>query len=219
MGDDRRQEAGRDTVLPKAMGEEVAADPSTAACATHCDRRARFRAVYDAHYHRVLGYVLRRTATREDAEDIVAETFLTAWRRLENVPTGSGGLLWLYGIARNTLANHRRGERRRGRLAGRLHKELGEQLSRPVDSGAEVALVAAAFARLRDDDRELLALAAWEGLDPGEIATVLGCSRNAARIRLHRARRRFARELRSKEVDAVNSTAVGTEAMREEGAR
>lgn len=219
MGDDRRQEAGRDTVLPKAMGEEVAADPSTVASAAHSTRRARFRAVYDANYHRVLGYVLRRTATPEDAEDIVAETFLAAWRRLEDVPAGRGGQLWLYGIARNTLANYRRGQRRRGRLVGRLHEQPG--LARPVDSDEDVALVAAAFARLREDDREVLALAAWEGLDPGEIARVLGCSRNAARIRLHRARRRFARELQGQEADSVSSAPARslTEAMREEGAR
>jgi DNA-directed RNA polymerase specialized sigma24 family protein len=64
-----------------------------------------------------------------------------------------------------------------------------------VSSDEDVASVAAAFARLRDSDRELLALAAWEGLDPGEIAVVLDCSRNAARIRLHRARKRLAREV------------------------
>jgi RNA polymerase sigma factor (sigma-70 family) len=201
------------------MGEPTATNPPSTASRGDSDRRARFRAVYDAHYHLVLGYVLRRTATREDAEDVVAETFLAAWRRLEDVPPGPGGRLWLYGIARNTLANYRRGERRRGRLAGRLHAESGPSLA--VDADDEVVRVAAAFARLREDDRELLALAAWEGLDPGEIAAVLACSRNAARIRLHRARRRFARQLQGKEVDSVSSASARslTEAMREEGAR
>jgi RNA polymerase sigma factor (sigma-70 family) len=180
--------------VPKTMGEPKRADRPSTRPAALSGRRARFRAVYDAHYHRVLGYALRRSATREDAEDVVAETFLAAWRRLEDAPTRPGELLWLYGIARNTLANHRRGERRRGRLAGRLHEESGLS-SRPVNSDEDVVSVAAAFARLHDSDRELLALAAWEGLDPAEIATVLGCSRNAARIRLHRARKRLAREV------------------------
>ena len=195
MGDDRARNAGRAAAPPNVMVEAKAADPSSAASTSQSERRARFRAVYDANCHRVLGYLLRRTASREDAEDVLAETFLTAWRRLEQVPPGAGARPWLYRVARNALANHRRGERRRGRLTGRLHAESAPPSSHPSDADSEVAWVAAAYARLGDDDRELLALAAWEGLDPGEIATVLGCSRNAARIRLHRARRRLARGL------------------------
>jgi RNA polymerase sigma-70 factor (ECF subfamily) len=55
--------------------------------------------------------------------------------------------------------------------------------------------LAAAFARVPADQRELLALVAWEELHSRQIATVLGCSTNAVRIRLHRARRRLAVEL------------------------
>jgi RNA polymerase sigma factor (sigma-70 family) len=171
-------------VLPSRPEEQAASDDRP--------HRARFRAVYDANYHHVLGYALRRTATREDAEDVVAETFLTAWRRLERLPEAAGARPWLYGIARKTLANQRRGEVRRARLKGRVS---GFAVQQPSDVPDEVAAVAAAFARLSDDDREVLALTAWEELDAGEIATVLACSRNAARIRLHRARRRLAREL------------------------
>ena len=172
------------------------------------DRRARFRAVYDDNYHRVLGYLLRRTASREDAEDLLGETFLAVWRRLEEVPPGDARP-WLYGVARNALANHRRGERRRGRLAGRL----AATASAPHQAHAEgdVAWVTAAFARLREEDRELLALAAWEELDPGEIATVLACSRNAARIRLHRARRRLTREVQGAEVDTTRWSLIHVE--------
>src|SRR5918995_5675542 len=67
--------------------DEVKAEQATASGSQAC-RRARFRAVYHANYHRVLGYLLRRTGSREDAEDVVAETFLTAWRRLEQMPPG-----------------------------------------------------------------------------------------------------------------------------------
>jgi len=190
------------------MGEATAAESSTGASASHGHRLAQFRAVYDANYPRVLGYVLRRTASREDAEDVVAETFLTAWRRLEQVPPGCGTRPWLYGVARNALANQRRGERRRGRLTGLLHAEAILPSSHPADADSEVAWVAAAFARLGDDDRELLALAAWERLDPGEISTVLGCSRNAARIRLHRARRRLARELEGVPVGGASTRSL-----------
>ena len=171
-------------MLPSRPEEQAASD--------HRPHRTRFRAVYDANYHHVLGYALRRTATREDAEDVVAETFLTAWRRLERLPDGECARPWLYGIARKVLANQRRGDVRRARLEGRVS---GFAVQQPSNTADEVAAVTAAFARLSDDDREVLALTAWEELDAGDIATVLGCSRNAARIRLHRARRRLAHEL------------------------
>jgi RNA polymerase sigma-70 factor (ECF subfamily) len=142
----------------------------------------------------LLGYALRRTSNTDDAADVLAETFLTAWRRLEEIPPGSQARLWLYGTARRVLANQRRGDRRRLALADRLKAELSVSY-RPQQHAGELADIAAALRRMPEPDRELLALSAWEGLDPGQIATVLGCSRNAARIRLHRARRRFAEEL------------------------
>jgi len=184
----------------------------TAAPEPQASRRARFRAVYEANYHRVLGYVLRRAATREDAEDVVAETFLTAWRRLEEVPRGGGARPWLYGVARNALANQRRGEQRRGRLWSRLQAEPMPVKRHGMEGDDQLASVAAAFARLKGDDRELLALVAWEALDPGEIATVLGCSRNAARIRLHRARRRLGRELQRTDAGATRWSLTSIEA-------
>jgi RNA polymerase sigma factor (sigma-70 family) len=187
-----------------------APDRITSAPEPQASRRGRFRAVYDANYHGIRGFVLRRAATREDAEDVVAETFLTAWRRLEEIPGGGGARLWLSGVARNALANQRRGDRRRGRLWDRLRTEPAALHS--ADPGDELAWVAAAFARLTSDDRELLALVAWEGLDPGEIATVLGCSRNAARIRLHRARRRLVRELERTDVGREHRPLISVDA-------
>jgi RNA polymerase sigma-70 factor (ECF subfamily) len=184
----------------------------TAAPEPQDSRRARFRAVYDANYHRVLGYALRRAATREDAEDAVAETFLAAWRRLEEVPRGGDARPWLYGVARNALANQRRGQRRRGRLWGRLQAEPALAARPRGDADDQLASVGTAFARLKDDDRELLALVAWEELDPGEVATVLRCSRNAARIRLHRARRRLARELQRTDADTTRWSLTSIEA-------
>lgn len=178
-----------------SLGEATAAEASSGASAPGIEHRGRFRALYDANYHQVLGFALRRTANRQDAEDVVAETFFTAWRRLDQVPAGAEARLWLYGVARNALANQRRGERRRIRLAGALHAETSAFSSHGTDAHEELSSVAAALARLSHGDRELLTLAAWEGLDAGEIGTVIGCSRNAARIRLHRARQRFAREL------------------------
>lgn len=157
-------------------------------------RQERFEAMYQACHGPVLGYVLRRTANPEDAADVVAETFLTSWRRLDEVPPGPEARLWLYGVARRVLANHHRGERRRSALAGRLRDDLAAAY-RPPEYAGELAAIAEAFRRLPGEQRELLALEAWEGLDYGQIAIVLGCSRNAVRIRMHRARQRLAREL------------------------
>lgn len=165
------------------------------------ESRQRFEEFYAAQKASILGYVLRRISNPDDAADVVAEIFLTAWRRLPDVPPGEEARLWLYGVARRTLANHRRVERRRftltGELAVRLRLELAEH--RPVRQPDDLAGVAAAFRELRDTDRELLSLVGWEGLDHGQIASVLGCSRNAVRIRLHRARRRLARALERQE--------------------
>src|SRR5436190_490199 len=119
------------------------------------ERCARFRALYKANYDVILGYALRRTQ-RADALDIVAETFTVAWRRLERIPSGEEARLWLYGTARRVLANHERAARRRARLGGRIADEAAcSPEAMPERSGGAVA---AAFARLRHDDRELLAL-------------------------------------------------------------
>jgi RNA polymerase sigma factor (sigma-70 family) len=167
-------------------------------------RRERFEALYLENYHRVLGFALRRVGA-DEAMDVVAETFLVAWRRLDELPDGERARLWLYGTARRVISNQRRAGRRRERLGQRLQSETG----RTVDqAGIEVGDCAgAAFASLKAEDREVLALLAWEGLDAGEIAQVVGCSRNAARIRIHRARRRFAHALARGR--AVKRNAVG----------
>jgi DNA-directed RNA polymerase specialized sigma24 family protein len=83
------------------------------------ERRHRFEELYAANCGPILGYVLRRTDNPDDAADVIAETFLTAWRRLDAVPPGDEARLWLYGVARRVLANYRRGERRRAVLADR----------------------------------------------------------------------------------------------------
>jgi RNA polymerase sigma-70 factor, ECF subfamily len=164
-------------------------------------QRRRFESVYLAHYPAVLTYVRRRTDTADDAADAIAETFTTAWRRIDDVPAGDEALLWLYGVARRVLANHRRGESRRTALAVRLRAELTEYVDAGPGVDGDHAEVRDAFWRLNDDDRELLSLVGWEGLRAAEIATVLGCSRGAVRLRLHRARKRLAKELDSAGLD------------------
>ncbi|MEV4161952.1 RNA polymerase sigma factor [Nonomuraea dietziae] len=158
------------------------------------DSRHRFEAMYRHTYEQILGYAMRRCSSPEDAADVVAETYVIAWRRIGELPRGEAGRLWLYGVARRVLANHRRGERRRATQHAELTAEAEVLYAMPSpQSGADE--VDEAMNLLSDDDRELLALSVWEELDPGEIAAVLGCSRNAARIRLYRARKRFAKAL------------------------
>lgn len=158
------------------------------------ERRLRFEELYTANHDRILGYLLRRVTDPQDAADLLGETFLTAWRRLDAVPAGDETRLWLYGVARNMLANHVRGERRRSDLTHHLRGELAAVYRAPEYDG-DLARVGTAFRGLPEADQELLALVGWEGLDHAQIAKVLGCSRNAVRIRLHRARKRFGRAL------------------------
>jgi RNA polymerase sigma-70 factor (ECF subfamily) len=160
------------------------------------ERRERFERLYEASYQPILAFALRRAATPEDAADVVAETFLAAWRRLETVPDPPEARLWLYATARRVLANQRRGQQRYQRLAARLRagRSGGSPIAVAVDD-RDTSLVTAAFGRLKAEDREVLALTGWEGLDAAELAKVLGCRPGTARVRLHRARKRFAREL------------------------
>src|SRR5438067_11403596 len=84
----------------------------------------RFRDVYGANFAAITGYAMRRAASAEDAADVVAETFLVAWRRLADVPAGDAARLWLYATARRILSNQRRSARRGTRLSERLAGEL-----------------------------------------------------------------------------------------------
>ncbi len=161
---------------------------------------ARFEAVYRETYGQITAYAARRCDSPQDAADVVAETFTIAWRRMGELPGGEQATLWLYGVARKVLANHYRGEVRRRARSVEFDAEMADLYADTPDSGVELEAIAQVFRTLPDDDRELLSLVAWEGLDRQEIATVLGVSRNAVRIRLHRARRRFSRALAEADV-------------------
>lgn len=164
-----------------------------------------FAAVFADNYRPLLGYALRRCHSPDDAADVVAETFAVAWRRVESLPEGDQTRLWLYGVARRVLANQRRTEQRQSIRTSLLREELSQVTTDDLDDSP----VARVFGELADRDQELLALVAWEDLAVSEIAVVLGISRNAVSIRLHRARRRFAHALREAGIDqtmAVQAT-------------
>ena len=154
----------------------------------------RFRDLFEAEARGVLGYALRRVADREDAADVVAETFSVAWRRIGDVPAAPESRLWLYGVARRVLANQRRGALRRARLADRVREQLrltGQADAVAPDRDDRSQAVRDAVAGLPEQDREILLLANWEGLTPAEIAVVVGIPPATARTRLHRARGRL----------------------------
>lgn len=158
-------------------------------------RRRRFHAIFDHHNSALLAYGLRRCASAADAADLVAETFLVAWRRIDDVPPDSGTLPWLYGVARNVLSNQRRGDRRRDRLSARLASELEALTPDPSEPSANHAWVGDALQTLGALDREVLTLTLWEGLTPAEIGASLSIPAATVRTRLHRARRRVRESL------------------------
>jgi RNA polymerase sigma factor (sigma-70 family) len=152
----------------------------------------RFTALFAAHSRAILGFALRRVVQPADAAEVVSDTFLAAWRRLDDVPSGDDARYWLYAVARNNLANQRRGWRRRDQLATRLRSELREVVvADPAVLSGDAEVVRQALDRLRPDDREVLRLAVWEGLSGDRLALVLGVSAVTARTRLHRARQRL----------------------------
>lgn len=154
---------------------------------------ARFTELFDRTHARVLAYALRRVNNPEDAADVVGETFLAAWRRIDEVPQGEPALFWLFATARRATANQRRGERRRDALTDRLREHL---LTQARDRPAEPeSIVGIALRHLSDEDQELLRLDAWEQLAPRDIGLVLGLSPGTCRVRLHRARRRLAAQI------------------------
>jgi RNA polymerase sigma-70 factor, ECF subfamily len=161
------------------------------------DGDVRFARLYARCEAALRDYCRRRVAT-EVVDDVVAETFLTAWRCLDQVPTGDAALLWMYGVAYRVIEHQWRSRARHRRLHDRLcaldpRPVPGVDESVGLELGGE-RLVLATLARLGSTDAEVLRLVAWEQLTLTEVAAVLEIEPDATRQRLHRARRNFARE-------------------------
>jgi RNA polymerase sigma-70 factor (ECF subfamily) len=157
------------------------------------ERDHAFATFYEQHYPAVLAYVRRRTG-EATARDVVAETFLVAWRRWDDA--SPGGLPWLYRTAGLTLRNSERSLRRAARVVDRLAAEPASQgAPDPAETVARRDQALEALSGLAEIDRELLLLVAWERLDVHAAAAVVGCSAATAAVRLHRARRRLAARL------------------------
>ena len=154
--------------------------------------QGRFELLFRDHADAVLAFALRRS-DRDTAEDVTAETFAVAWRRLAVVPDPA--LPWLFGVARKILANERRSRGRADALTLRLLRTPSASSDDPANVVEARVVAQAALDRLRPAELEVLELLAWEGLTAAQAADVLGCSRIAVTLRLHRARRRVDRLL------------------------
>jgi RNA polymerase sigma-70 factor (ECF subfamily) len=158
------------------------------------DAAERFELLYRQHFRAVLRYTLARVEP-ENAKDATAETFLIAWRRLADVPDDPAP--WLFGVARKVIATQLRSRSRREALRARLEVTSADEAG-PGELGDDVverAAVLTAFARLSENDREVLMLIAWDGLSSKAAADVLGVTRFAFGVRLQRARRRLSAAL------------------------
>ncbi|MDG4825041.1 RNA polymerase sigma factor [Asanoa sp. WMMD1127] len=148
--------------------------------------------MYEEHRDRVYAYAVSR-AGRQLAEDVVAETFVVAWQRIDALPRHTP-LPWLLGVARNVVRERFRSEARLSALVVEMRAWVTEEELRTADVAdgvVERAAMLAALARLSEEDRELLTLVAWHGLSPKEAARVVGCTTATYFVRLHRARRRL----------------------------
>ena len=162
------------------------------------DGEARFRALFEETYAAVRRYALHRGLSAADADDLVADVYTVAWRKLRDVPAGDP-LPWLLAVARNHWRNLIRKQRRERDLPARLGPQ---EASAPA---ARDDAVVTALASLPEADQEILRLIAWDDLTPQQAATVLGCTAVTARVRLHRARKRFEETLRASQTQGMQT--------------
>ena len=177
---------------------------STGAARIDSARRARFERVAADVYEPLRRY-LRRRARPDDAADMLADTLLVVWRRLDDVPDEP--LPWCYGVARRTLANHRRGDDRRLRL---VERTAAEPIA-PANDDPQLAVdhtdpdLERAIASLSEAEQEIVHLWAWERLEPREIADVLDITPNAVSVALSRAKRKLAERLEPGRQDRLDA--------------
>lgn len=149
-----------------------------------------FEALYSGSYKEIFAYVLRHAGGDTEAvADLVAEVFVVALRKEDSIPPPPEDRLWLYGVARRMVLDHRQRRKRLLRLQSRLQQKAVIEAS--SDGESSRLRVQAAIDMLKPADRELLKLIAWDGLSHAEVANILGCTPNAVGQRLHKARSRL----------------------------
>lgn len=152
---------------------------------------ARFDALFEAHHGEIYRYCLRRLGAT-DAEDAAADVFAVAWRRIDEMPSGEISRAWLFGVAYRVIGNRYRFRARQRNLSVRLQTVQSNETD-PLqhDPTNQIGQLYRALDKIPNTDRELLKLAAWDGLTRSEIAAMLSITDNAVDQRLHRARRRL----------------------------
>jgi RNA polymerase sigma factor (sigma-70 family) len=165
------------------------------------DREA-FGLIFDRHSQAVYNHLFRRTADWSEAEDLTSAVFLLAWRRrAEIVLDRDSALPWLLGVANRSLSNTRRRLRRAEALFHRLVvqdepvRDHADEAVERVDDERAMSEVRRAVARLPKQEREVVELCVWSGLDQRAAATALGVAVGTVKSRLFRARRRLGAEL------------------------
>ena len=151
------------------------------------DRTALLHGALAQNSADILAYLERRVSEREDAADLLGETMLVAWRRLRALPAeAEPARMWLFVIARNTLLNYRRGNRRRLQVAESLRAQL--LMAAPRDDADAAHDLREAIARLPDDLGEIIRLVHWDGFSQADVATMLKIPAATVRGRYARAR-------------------------------
>jgi RNA polymerase sigma-70 factor (ECF subfamily) len=156
----------------------------------------QFRQIFEQHHRVIVGYFYRRLDP-DEALDAAADVFLVAWRRLGEVPRDAEARKWLYAVSQRVLANHERSHRRSRRLIAKLAHSPSQTLESPealVVRRSREQRVLDAVAGLRARDQEVIRLAYWDELPHSDIADLLGCSRSAVDVRIHRAIKRLRKE-------------------------
>ncbi|HYM55590.1 MAG TPA: RNA polymerase sigma factor [Solirubrobacteraceae bacterium] len=171
-------------------------------------REQRFERLYEEHFDRVAAYLLARSDP-DTAADALARTFEVVWRRIADVPAEP--LPWLLGVARRVLADGRRAQRRQDALVERIAGTINEAGEDHAESLARRTQALSAIAGLTAVQREALLLIAWDGLTERQAAAVMGCSRGALALRVHRARK----QLRAALAGATSEIHQGREAPSE----
>ena len=152
------------------------------------DEQPRFRELYDRTYDRLWAFVQRRVGDDDAIADVVADTYLAVWRRFRDVPDDTRMAdAWVFATAYRVLANLRRGKRRRTALIGRLAQRPVDQVVEFSSNTEPDSPLAQALRHIRPKDQEILVLRYWDDLDTDQIARIMGCTKNAAAVRLTRA--------------------------------
>lgn len=160
--------------------------------------QAAFSQLFDEYAKAVYNHAFRLTANWAEAEDVMALTFLEAWRLRGKIDAEGGSLRpWLLGIATNVARNTRRTARRHDDALARMPRsesvpDFADEVIGRIDDAERLSAIKQAYGKLRKQEQDVFALCVWAGLDYAQAAEALGIPMGTVRSRLSRARRKLA---------------------------